>query len=59
LRDLESLLNSIVRASMKMDRVGRVESMSIKPEKFGRYVLLDRIGAGGMAEVCRAGMPGV
>jgi serine/threonine protein kinase len=59
LRDLESLLNSIVRASMKMDRVGRVESMSIKPEKFGRYVLLDRIGAGGMAEVFRAVMPGV
>jgi serine/threonine protein kinase len=29
-----------------------------KPEKFGRYVLLDRIGAGGMAEVFRAVMPG-
>jgi serine/threonine protein kinase len=42
-----------------MDRVGRVESMQIKPERFGRYVLLDRIGAGGMAEVFRAVMPGV
>ena len=30
----------------------------LKPEKFGRYVLLDRIGAGGMAEVFRAVMPG-
>jgi serine/threonine protein kinase len=28
------------------------------PERFGRYVLLDRIGAGGMAEVFRAVMPG-
>ena len=33
--------------------------MEIKPERFGRYVLLDRIGAGGMAEVFRAVMPGV
>src|SRR5262245_32346450 len=29
-----------------------------KPERFGRYVLLDRIGTGGMAEVFRAVMPG-
>src|SRR4051794_11270304 len=29
-----------------------------KPERFGRYVLLDRIGMGGMAEVFRAVMPG-
>ena len=29
-----------------------------RPERFGRYVLLDRIGAGGMAEVFRAVMPG-
>ncbi len=29
-----------------------------KPERFGRYVLLDRIGTGGMAEVYRAVMPG-
>jgi serine/threonine protein kinase len=28
------------------------------PERFGRYVLLDRIGMGGMAEVFRAVMPG-
>jgi eukaryotic-like serine/threonine-protein kinase len=38
---------------------GAVESFEIKPEKFGRYILLDRIGAGGMAEVFRAVMPGV
>jgi serine/threonine-protein kinase len=44
---------------MKMDRVGTVDSVEIRPEKFGRYVLLDRIGAGGMAEVFRAVMPGV
>ncbi len=29
------------------------------PQRFGRYILLDRIGAGGMAEVFRALMPGV
>jgi serine/threonine protein kinase len=34
-------------------------SFEITPERFGRYVLLDRIGAGGMAEVFRAVMPGV
>ncbi|HLK89068.1 MAG TPA: serine/threonine-protein kinase [Polyangia bacterium] len=39
--------------------MGTVDSYEIKPEKFGRYVLLDRIGAGGMAEVFRAVMPGV
>ncbi|MFL5307604.1 MAG: serine/threonine protein kinase [Polyangia bacterium] len=34
------------------------ESLDIKPERFGRYVLLDRVGLGGMAEVFRAVMPG-
>jgi len=38
--------------------VGTVEGIAIKPERFGRYVLLDRIGVGGMAEVFRAVMPG-
>ncbi len=33
-------------------------SLEIKPEQFGRYVLLDRVGTGGMAEVFRAVMPG-
>ena len=31
---------------------------TIKPAPFGRYILLDRIGVGGMAEVFRAVMPG-
>lgn len=31
---------------------------TVKPERFGRYILLDRIGIGGMAEVFRAVMPG-
>jgi serine/threonine protein kinase len=30
----------------------------MRPERFGRYVLLDRIAVGGMAEVFRAVMPG-
>jgi serine/threonine protein kinase len=42
-----------------MPQRGKVNSFEIKPEKFGRYILLDRIGAGGMAEVFRAVMPGV
>ena len=42
-----------------MAHEGTVEAFEIKPEKFGRYILLDRIGAGGMAEVFRAVMPGV
>ena len=31
---------------------------AVRPSRFGRYVLLDRIGAGGMAEVFRAVLPG-
>ena len=42
-----------------MAHEGTVEAFEIKPEKFGRYILLDRIGVGGMAEVFRAVMPGV
>jgi serine/threonine protein kinase len=42
-----------------MPQRGKVNSFEIKPEKFGRYILLDRIGVGGMAEVFRAVMPGV
>jgi serine/threonine protein kinase len=42
-----------------MPHRGKVSSFDIKPEKFGRYILLDRIGLGGMAEVFRALMPGV
>src|SRR5580704_7066858 len=44
---------------MMMAGVGTVESLEMRPEKFGRYILLDRIGVGGMAEVFRAVMPGV
>jgi hypothetical protein len=36
-----------------------VSSVEIKPERFGRYVLPDRIGVGGMAEAFRAIMSGV
>jgi hypothetical protein len=32
-----------------------VSSVEIKPERFGRTVLLDRIGVGGTAEVSRVG----
>ncbi|MES1171767.1 MAG: serine/threonine-protein kinase [Bacteroidota bacterium] len=35
-----------------------VETTSHTPQRFGRYVLLDRMGAGGMAEVFRAVVPG-
>ena len=44
---------------MMIARGGTVESLEIEPERFGRYILLNRIGAGGMAEVFRAVMPGV
>ena len=36
----------------------RLAHSPAEPERFGRYVLLDRIGSGGMAEVYRAVMPG-
>jgi serine/threonine protein kinase len=39
-------------------RVAGSAQETTKPERFGRYVLLDRIGMGGMAEVYRAVMPG-
>jgi serine/threonine protein kinase len=39
--------------------VATAEPIEITPERFGRYVLLDRIGAGGMADAFRAIMPGV
>ena len=35
-----------------------MDGFDINPQRFGRYVLLDRIGVGGMAEVFRAVMPG-
>jgi eukaryotic-like serine/threonine-protein kinase len=44
---------------MKMDHVGTVENLETRAERFGRYILLDRIGVGGMAEVFQAVMPGV
>jgi serine/threonine protein kinase len=40
------------------DKVVAAPGPELKPERFGRYVLLDRIGSGGMAEVYRAVMPG-
>src|SRR5580704_1168154 len=46
-------------ASMQGAHVATAEPIEITPERFGRYVLLDRIGAGGMADVFRAVMPGV
>src|SRR5829696_3134288 len=39
-------------------KVVAATGLELKPERFGRYVLLDRIGSGGMAEVYRAVMPG-
>src|SRR5580704_10049015 len=46
-------------ASMQGAHVATAEPIEITPERFGRYVLLDRIGAGGMADAFRAIMPGV
>ena len=39
-------------------KVVAASTPALKPERFGRYLLLDRIGSGGMAEVFRAVMPG-
>jgi serine/threonine protein kinase len=39
-------------------KVVAASTPALKPERFGRYLLLDRIGSGGMAEVYRAVMPG-
>src|SRR6185503_1893305 len=36
-----------------------IAGTSHMPQRFGRYVLLDRMGVGGMAEVYRAVVPGV
>lgn len=44
---------------MQGARVETAAPIEITPERFGRYVLLDRIGSGGMADVFRAVMPGV
>jgi serine/threonine protein kinase len=44
---------------MTTARVEPIAPAEINPERFGRYVLLDRIGVGGMADVFRAVMPGV
>lgn len=41
------------------DRERWRSSSDLKPERFGRYVLLDRIDVGGMAEVFRGRMGGV
>ena len=38
--------------------VAAIGTLPTKPERFGRYMLLDRICSGGMAEVFRAVMPG-
>jgi serine/threonine protein kinase len=41
-----------------MGKASGKTALAVTPERFGRYVLLDRIGEGGMAEVFRAVMPG-
>lgn len=42
---------------VEMDSPGVVTSAP-KPQRFGRYILIDRLGKGGMAEVFSAIMPG-
>ena len=51
-------LNFAARSADTAKVVAASTPAALKPERFGRYLLLDRIGSGGMAEVYRAVMPG-